>query len=266
MDEIVDTLLLRQNHATLLRSINKEKLISLVSKLPDVIQNEPFIEQIDEKSSVESESEEIESEKLPEQPKPKFTMPLLSDSEPSISEDNIDDLLGMTKKPTVDNNIDDLLGLSKAPSETVENVEVKQNALFSSDDEEIDEEETVPKKEKTNFSFLDSDEDDFKPLPTTVEESEKSRSSTPSKSSVASWLKSTDSEKEEAKTTTDKDNYDDDDFTERTESSISESSLEEQIIDDNPYLANLQASAKAARRGSTDSLSDTEVSYYIQLF
>ena len=246
MDEIVDTLLSRQNHATLLRSINKEKLIGLVSKLPDVIHTEPSIEKVEEKSIVESESEKIESEK----PKPKFTMPLLSDSENSISEDNIDDLLGMTKKP-VDNNIDDLLGFSKPP---VENVEPKQNALFSSDDEN----EALPKKEKTNFSFLDSDEDDFKPLPTTVEESEKSRSSTPSKSSVASWLRSTDSEKEEAKTT-EKDNYDDD-FTEKT-SSISESSLEEQIIDDNPYLANLQASAKAARRGSTDSLSDTEVSF-----
>ena len=80
VDEIVDTLLSRQNHATLLRSINKEKLVGLVSKLPDVIQ-----QPIKEKSIVESESEEeVESEKVPEQPKPKFTMPLLSDSENSI--------------------------------------------------------------------------------------------------------------------------------------------------------------------------------------
>ena len=73
MDEIVDTLLSRQNHATLLRSINKEKLIGLVSKLPDVIHTEPSIEKVEEKSTVESESEKIESEKA----KPKFTMPIL---------------------------------------------------------------------------------------------------------------------------------------------------------------------------------------------
>ena len=213
--EIVDALMSRQNHATLLRSIKRETLLNVIGKLPGAIP-EPVVDE-EPAPAVEDNIDDLLG-MVQEKPKPKFTMPLLSESEEES--DNIDDLLGFTKK----------------------------------------EPEEPKEQEKTKFSFLDSDEDDFKPLPQEVEpeheEEEKSRAS-----SVASWLKSTENDKTEQ-------NYDDDDeFTTKSTSSNSSSSVSEseikseQIIDENPYLANLQASAAAARRsGSTAStLSDSEV-------
>ena len=213
--EIVDALMSRQNHATLLRSIKRETLLNVIGKLPGAIL-EPVVEE-EPAPAVEDNIDDLLG-MVQEKPKPKFTMPLLSESEEES--DNIDDLLGFTKK----------------------------------------EPEEPKVQEKTKFSFLDSDEDDFKPLPQEVEteheeeEEEKSRAS-----SVASWLKSTENDKTEQ-------NYDDDEFTTKStstsSSSVSESEIKsEQIIDENPYLANLQASAAAARRsGSTAStVSDSEV-------
>ena len=249
MGEIVDGLLSRQNHATLLRSIKIDKLFGVVSKLPNVTPSEvPVIKDT-------SVSEEIE------EPKKKFEMPHFSSgsSEKSVSSGNIDDLLGMTKQPQKQNildttddeksQLDDLLGLGKS----AENSEVKPAV-----NDNIDDLLGMTKKDhnKTNFSFLDSDEDDFKPIPTVEENeaSERSRASTPSvekESSVASWLKSTSEEKTATKPA-ETENYDED-FSDKS-STLSESSLEEQILEENPYLANLQASARAsARQHSSDS-------------
>ena len=243
MGEIVDGLLSRQNHATLLRSIKIEKLFGVVSKLPNVTPSEV------PPTKDTSVSEEID------EPKKKFEMAQFSSgSEKSVSSGNIDDLLGMTKKTQVKGSIldneekselDDLLGLGKP----AENPPANDN---------IDDLLGMTKKEhnKTNFSFLDSDEDDFKPIPTVEEseESEKSRASTPSvekDSSVASWLKSTSEEKTATKPA-ETENYDED-FSDKS-STLSESSLEEQLLEENPYLANLQASARAsARHHSSDS-------------
>jgi len=223
-DDIVDALMSRQNHATLLRSIKRDTLLNVIGKLPGAIfepvatvKTSPIEDNIDDLLGMVTKEEK---------PKPKFTMPLLSASEGSDAGDSIEDLLRFTSKA--------------------------QN-------------QPEPEKEKTKFSFLDSDDDDFRPLPQADvddedEQSEKSRVSTPSsKSSVASWLKSTENDKTEKD-----DNYDDDEFSTKTTSSTHsevESELEEQVINDNPYLANLQASAAAARRGSTaSSLSDSESS------
>ena len=256
MGEIVDGLLSRQNHATLLRSIKIDKLFGVVSKLPNVTPSEVP----DTKDT--SVSEEVE------EPKKKFEMPQFSSgSEKSVSSGNIDDLLGMTKKPQVKANIldttddekselDNLLGLGKPVENSEEVKPVNDN---------IDDLLGMTKKEhnKTNFSFLDSDEDDFKPIPTVDENeaSERSRASTPSAekdSSVASWLKSTSEEKTATKPA-ETENYDED-FSDKS-STLSESSLEEQILEENPYLANLQASARAsARQHSSDS--ESVVSFF----
>ena len=177
--EIAIRLKSRQNHATLLSTINVEKLVSILSKLPNVKNPIPGSVEVSDASQVSSspnqqsgklsdKSSAESSEKLDLGATGPFEIPQVEQStkdeeskrdEHSITEDSISEKSISEESHSVLSERPEILDSEKINSESKVSSEDEKSISegFDSSSEKNQKTENSEKPKKSNFDFLDSD-------------------------------------------------------------------------------------------------------------
>ena len=175
--EIAIRLKSRQNHATLLSTINVEKLVSILSKLPNVKNPIPGSVEVSDASQVSSspnqqsgklsdKSSAESSEKLDLGATGPFEIPQVEQStkdeeskrdEPSITEDSISEKSISEESHSVLSELPEILDSEKTNSESKASSEDEKSISEGFDSEKNQKTENSEKPKKSNFDFLDSD-------------------------------------------------------------------------------------------------------------